>query len=140
MKKSIDEIVNNKNYIKLNEALRDRSVEIAEIVRNEMRKLNIIEIGDYKIIEVKSRSGFHYEYLGMITENGYDYEYVSLENRDSYYYTGDFNCWIEAARTQDRIQFLNATKEIFEKIDEIKENRCEKIKTVLEETSNIDGQ
>ena len=140
MKKSIDEIVNNENYTKLNEALRDRSVEIAEIVRNEMRKLNIIEIGDYKIIEVKSRSGFNYEYLGMITENGYDYEYVSLEDRDSYYYAGDFNCWIKAARTQDRIQFLNATKEIFEKIDEIKESRCEKIKTLLEETSNIDGQ
>lgn len=137
MKKSIDEIVNNENYTRLNEALRDRSVEIAEIVRKEMRKLNIIEIGDYKIIEVKSHSGFYNEYLGIITEGEYGYKYVSLEDRKSFYYAGDFNCWIEAAKTQDRIQFLNAAKAIFEKIDKIKENRCKTIESLLNETSDI---
>lgn len=135
MKKSIDEIVNNENYTRLNEALRDRSIEIAKIVRNEMYKLDIIEIGDYKIIEVKS-NGFYNEYLGMIKE-GNGNEYVSLEDKKSYYFAGDYNRWIEAAKAQDRIQFLNAAKDIFEEIDKIKENRCKSIEFLLNETSDI---
>ncbi len=134
-KKSINEIVNNENYKNLNEALIDRSIEIAGIIRNEMNKLQISEIGNYKICEVKSHSGFSEEYLGMLEDNVHGY--TSLERTKSCYYTGDYNCWIEAATTRDRIQFLNAARSIFDAIDEIKENRCAEINFVLSETENF---
>lgn len=134
-KKSIDEIVNDENYTRLNEALKDRSIEIAKIIHNEMDKLQISEIGDYKICEVKTNSGFSEEYLGMLEDDGYGY--TSLERTKSCYYAGDYNCWIEAAKTKNRIQFLNAARSIFDAIDEIKKNRCAEINSALSETENF---
>ena len=134
MKKTIDQIINNENYTRLNEALKQRSIEIAEIIRKEMNKLQINEIGDYKVCGVKS-SGFSEEYLGMLKYDGCGY--TSLERTKSCYFVNDFNCWIEAATTKDRIQFLNAARSIFDKIDRIKESRCEEIEEVLKETEEL---
>lgn len=139
MKKTIDEIVNNANYERLNEALKERSLEIAEIIRNEMQKLNIKEIGDYRIITVRTRSGFSDTELYILNETDCwcDKDYNALETTKSEYYCGDFNCYITAATTQQRIQFLNDAKEIFETIDKIKEERVKKIDQVLKDTSDI---
>ena len=108
MEKTVDQIVNNENYVRLNKALEDRSVEIASLLRKEMQKLHIEEIGDYSVRTVRSRSGYSYTSLYIVTD---DLEYNSLENTKSCYYCGYFNCWIQAETTQQRIQFLNSALE-----------------------------
>lgn len=135
MKKTIDEIVNNENYKAMNEALTERSIEIAETIRFKMSELQIEKIGDYKICEIKTHSGFSEEYLGMLKDNGEGY--TSLERIKSCYYAGDFNCWIEAATTKMRLQFLNAAREIFDELDKIQTERIAKIESALEETNEF---
>lgn len=130
MGKTIDQIINNEYYTRLNKALKDRSIEIAKIIRKEMNKLQINKIGDYKVCEVKGE-----EYLGMLQDYGEGY--TSLERTESCYYAGDFKCWIEAATTKQRIQFLNAARSIFDKIDEIKNKRCADIESVLADTESF---
>lgn len=135
MKKTIDQIINNENYKSLNRSLEDRSVEIAEIIRKAMYEIQVYEIGDYKICKAATRSGFSKEYLGMLNDEGWRFN--SLEDIGSYYYAGDFNAWIQAATTKQRIQFLNAARSIFDEIDRIKNSRCEQIEAALANTSDI---
>lgn len=56
--KTLDQIINNENYTRLNGALIDRSVELAEKIRKAMVSADIKEIGDYSIRTVRSYSGF----------------------------------------------------------------------------------
>lgn len=134
MKKSIDQIINNENYVKLNDALKDRSEEIAHIVRKELVKLEIEEIGDYSVRTVITRAGGSDTSLYILDEDG---KYRCLELEKSQYLEGDFNCWIDTATTKQRIQFLNSAREILDRIDEIKNKRCEQIEAALANTSDI---
>ena len=56
--KTLDEIINNENYTKLNGALVERSIELAKKIREAMRSAEIEEIGDYSIRTVRTHSGF----------------------------------------------------------------------------------
>lgn len=128
MKKTIDEIINNENYERLNNALIDRSIEIAGVIRNEMLHIQVSEIGDYRVNKVKSRSGQTYSYLEMLTDDG---AYKSLEDSECYCYAGDYNLLIRPATTRMRINFLNAASSIFSEIDRIKEERIKEIENLL---------
>ena len=123
--KTIDEIVARSDYKNLNEALNERVKEIAEIIRKKMYYLQIEELDDYRICEVKSSSGFSDDYLAI--------EYECLESSVDYYYCNDFNCHVIAASYHQKLNFLNSSKRLFEELDEIENKKCEDIKKALEE-------
>lgn len=138
--KKLDEIINNENYTKLNGALVARSIELAEKIREAMRSAEIEEIGDYSIRTVRTHSGFSDTSLYIYVLGSYDDpepEYRSLEDSKSGYYTGDFNCWIQAAKGKDRLKFLNDAKSILEEIDKIKQKRIEDVEKVLKDVEKL---
>ena len=132
--KTLDEIINNERYEKLNGALVARSIELAIKVRQAFYSADIEELGDYSIRTVKSRSGFSDTSLYILTENGV---YRSLENDETHYFAGDYNCKILAARGCDRLQFLNCAKSILAEIDAIKEKKIKEISEALEESAKL---
>jgi hypothetical protein len=139
--KTLDQIINNENYTRLNGALIDRSVELAEKIRKAMSSAKIKDIGDYSIRTVRSNSGFSNTalYISSVIEDEYGYHnfYLSLETTDSDYFCNDFNCYIRAAKGHDRLKFLNDAKWILEEIDKIKEERVKKIEAALEATKEL---
>lgn len=139
--KTLDEIINNANYERLNGALVERSIELAEKIRKAMRSAEISEVGDYSIRTVRSNSGFSdtalYISVEIDTDWGTETGYRSLEDSTSVYYCNDFNCWIEAAKGRDRLKFLNDAKSILEEIDAIKQNRIDDVKNALEAVEGL---
>lgn len=139
--KTIDEIINNAPYEKLNGALFERSTELAGKIRQAMRSAEVTEIGDYSIRTVRTRSGFSDTslYIEAAREYPYDYEpeYHSLEDSSNGYYANDFNCWITAANGRDRLKFLNDAASILEEIDTIKQQRIADVETALAKTKDL---
>lgn len=139
--KTIDEIINNAPYEKLNGALIDRSKELADKIRRAMDSAEITEIGDYSIITVRTHSGYSDTSLYIETESDgdgyYCPEYHCLEWTESGYYAGDFNCWIKAANGRDRLKFLNDAQSIIEEIDAIKKKRMEDVEKALKTVEDI---
>ena len=134
--KTLDEIINNSHYEKLNGALVERSIELAEKIRQAMDSAEITEVGDYSIQTVKSGSGFSDTSLYIEIESD-DLKYHNLESRRSGYYANDFNCWIEAATGRDRLNFLNDACSILEEIDAIKHKRMEDVEKALKSVENL---
>lgn len=132
--KTLDEIINNERYEKLNGALVARSIELAKKVHQAMDSADVEKIGDYFIRTVKSRSGYSDTSLYILTENG---EYRSLEDDETHCFAGDYNCKILAARGCDRLQFLNCAKSILAEIDAIKEKKIKEISEALEESADL---
>lgn len=122
--KTIDEIVARSDYKNLNKALNERVKEIAEIIRKKMYYLQIEELDYYRICEVKSRSGSSDDYLAIADE--------SLESSVDYYYCNDFNCHVIAASYQDKLSFLNYSRNLFNLLDSIETKKCAEIKKALE--------
>ena len=139
--KTLDEIINNENYKRLNRALIDRSIELATKIHEAMRSAEITEIGDYSIRTVKSHSGYSDTSLYILAQTESDYEtypeYRSLEDRTSRYYCNDFNCWIEAAKGKDRLKFLNDAKSILNEIYTIKQERIANVEKALKEVESL---
>lgn len=138
--KTIDEIINNAPYERLNGALIDRSKELAEKLRLAMDSAEIKEIGDYSIRTVRTHSGFSDTslYIEVETDGPYNYpEHRCLEKTISSYYTGDFNCWIEAAEGRDRLKFLNDALSILEEIQDIKQKRMTDVEKALKTVENL---
>ena len=135
------EIINNENYTKLNDALVERSIGLAEKIREAMRSAEIEEIGDYSIRTVRTNSGFSdtalYIEAAVDSNWGAIPEYHSLETTESRYYMGDFNCWIEAAKGKDRLKFLNDAKSILEEIDKIKQKRMSEVENALKVVEDL---
>ena len=139
--KTLDEIINNENYERLNGALIERSIELAEKIREAMCSAEITEIGDYSIRTVRTHSGFSDTSLYIEAEVesnwGCEPEYRDLESHKSCYYASDFNCWIEAAKGKDRLKFLNDAKSILEKIESIKQKRMDDVESALKAVENL---
>lgn len=138
--KTIDEIINNENYKKLNNALIERVIEIAEKIKEECIKLDLDDCDSFRlggctfqIHKTKSNSGYSQYNLYMYTER----DLVAIDEKSSYYYMNDFNCWIRASNNSEKLQFLQHAKAIFADIDAEKEERCKSIESALKETENF---
>lgn len=138
--KTIDQIVNNENYKKLNTALVERVIEIAEKIKEECFKLGLDDCDSFKlggctfqIRKVKSNSGYYQYNLYIDTERGL----VAIDEKSSYYYMNDFNCWIKASNNSEKLYFLQHAKVIFADIDAEKEDRCKSIESALTDTENF---
>lgn len=134
--KTLDEIINNAPYEKLNSELIERSKELAEKIRQAMISAEITELGYYSIRTVRTRSG-HSDTSLYVYALDTDSGYRNLEFSSSCYYARDFGCWIDAAEGKERLNFLNAARSIIEKIDSIKQKRMEDIEKALKAVENI---
>lgn len=139
--KTLDEIINNENYEKINGALVYRSIELAEKIRNAMLSAELTEIGDYSIRTVRSNSGFSDTALYIEVEIDNEYElvtgYRNLETKESRYFVHDFNSWIEAAKGSDRLKFLNDARSIIDEIDNIKQRRVDDVEKALKSVEDL---
>lgn len=136
--KTLDEIINNAEYKRLNGALLDRSIELAEKIRKAMVSAEIQSLDVYYIRTVRSRSGDSDTslYIAVRDDDG-EFEFRSLEHSDSYYFMRDFNCWITAAEGKDRLKFINDAKMLLSEIDEEKQKRIDDINSALDATSGL---
>lgn len=135
--KTIDEIINNEKYKRLNGALVDRSIEIAGKIRQAMQTAEIQQVGDYSIQTVRSNCGYSTTDLYVRVECDDYPEYHCLETKISDYYCNDFHCWIEQATGKERLKFLNDAKSVMEKIDAIKQKRIEDVEEALKATEGL---
>ena len=139
--KTLDEIINNENYERLNGALVYRSIELAEKIRNAMYSAELTEIGDYSIRTVRSNSGFSDTALYILAkiDNDSEYEtcYRNLETMTSRYFCNDFHCWIEAAKGCDRLKFLNEARSVIDEIDSIKQRRADEVEKALKSVEDL---
>ena len=126
--KTIEEIVNRNDYKSLNESLNDRVKEISKIIRKKMYELELTELDDYRICEVKSNSGFSDDYLAVEDE----YAFRSLETDGGYYFCNDFNCHVISATHHQKLNFLNNSRNLFNLLDSIETKKCDEIKKALE--------
>lgn len=139
--KTIDEIINNAPYERLNNALIERSMELAEKIRQAMRSAEINEVGDYSIKTIHTNSGFSDTslYIEVVSPDPWrsEPEYHSLEQSTSGYYASDFNSWIEAANGKERLKFLNDAQGILDEIESIKQKRMEDVEKALKRVENL---
>lgn len=139
--KTLDEIINDAPYERLNSALIERCMELADKIRKAMQSAELTEIGDYSIRTINTRSGFSDTSLYIEAEST-DYwrndpELHSLEQKTSGYYVGDFNCYIKAATGKERLKFLNDAFSLLEEIEIIKKERMENVEKALKAVENI---
>ena len=139
--KTLDEIINDAPYERLNTALIERSMELAAKIRQAMESAELMEIGDYSIRTITTHSGFSDTSLYIEVESSNywrsDPEYHSLEQKKSGLYVGDFNCWIEAASSKERLKFLNDAISLLEEIEIVKKERMENVEKALKAVENI---
>lgn len=121
--KTVDEIINRHDYVRLNESLNNKVEELAMIIRNKMVELDLIDLGDYHISNI-SANGYAAHLLNDMDNN-------SVESSKFYYYCGDFNCPITPATSKSKLDFLNKAKDLLQELDRIETVKCEAIKEAL---------
>lgn len=141
--KTLDEIINRQDYVRMNNALIDRAQELAEIIRKKMEELEQEELYEpqsdvaVRVVTRKSNVG-DYTFLGLVKSDGYgDQYYVSLQDRGSLHLHNDFNCWLSSATSEEYRKFLNHAKDFIRMLDAIETEKCDAINQALESTQDI---
>lgn len=132
--KTLDEIINNENYTRLNKLLVERSIEIAQKIREAMHSADVDRVGDYCIRTVKSNAGYSDTALYLMTDTD---DYCCLEREQNGYYCNDYNCYIEAATGRDRLKLLNDARSIIDEIDAIKQQSIANMIDALEAADKL---
>lgn len=145
MGKTLDEILNRNDYVRLSESLKEQTKEIAKRIRRKMEDLDLInddsffngEIGaDGVTVCVKSRksNAGSYEYLAIKRKGEYygEAEWYSLEDvGKDYYFAGDFNAEIVGASNKEALAFLNVAKKLIEGLGEVEDKLVNNVQTAL---------
>lgn len=152
--KTIDEILNREDYIRLTPQLKERVEHIAGLIRKKLVELDetdriILIKGERKCdnVEVACRwvlaDGAKRVYLAMncSTEEDEDYGFTvwkSLEDvNNSHYYYNDYNAFVKGASYNSALRFLNVAKRVVEEVGEIEERKVQAVSKALEETKDI---
>ena len=151
MGKTLDEILNRNDYVRLSESLKEQTKEIAKRIRTKMEELDINtdsfdngEIGaDGVTVCVKSRksNAGSYEYLAIKRKGEYygDGEWYSLEDvGKDYYFAGDFNAEIVGASNKEALAFLNVAKKLIEGLGEVEDKLVNSVQTALKNAPSRD--
>lgn len=150
-KKNLDEILNKSSYSRLTSSLKERTEEIAGLIRRKMDELDIIndadfdegEIGfDNVVVRIKSvkACGSTYEFLAIRREGEHygEYSWCSLENiGKDYYYAGDFTARVCGASNKEALAFLNVAKKLIEGLGEIEKRQVEEVQAALNNTADL---
>ena len=147
MKKTLDEILNRNDYVRLTATLKTRVEEIAKRIREKMEALDIANDDDnfdngeigidgivVRVVSMKRRTFGEYEYLAIKREGECygDYKWYSLEDVDKeYYYAGDFTAKVVGASNKEALAFLNVAKKLIEGLENIEDERVNNLQTAL---------
>ena len=142
MKKTLDEILNRNDYVRLTATLKTRVEEIAKRIREKMEELDILnddrfdngEIGVddvvVRVVSIKKQTFGEYEYLAIKREG--ESSWYSLEDiGKEYYYTGDFSAKVVGASNKEALAFLNVAKKLIEGLGNIEDERVNNLQTAL---------
>lgn len=135
--KTLDQIIKRNDYKRLSIQLANKAEELAEIIMSKMKELDIRELKDLKIVKRSANSGHNQDYLIIV--DGGDFsgalnvcqKSTGGKNREGFYYAGDFNCWIDFAKNDDVLHFLNFFQNYLEKLEEIENEKCAEIEKHL---------
>lgn len=153
--KTLDEILNRNDYLRLTETLKERVEEIARRIRQKMVELDIENDDDFwngeigvdnvvvRIVRQKSSVGT-YSYLAIKREVDAEYDgtstysYFSLEdiNKD-FYYSGDFNARVQGASNKEALAFLNVAKKLIQGLGEVEQEKVKAIENSLETNKDL---
>jgi len=138
--KTIEEIINKESYERLNGALVDRVIEIAEKLKEACFKLDLESCDSFKLAgitfqlrRVKSNSGYSQWNLYMYTER----DLVAVDEKTSYYFVNDFNCYIKSSNNTEKLYFLQHAKQIFDEIEQMFQTNANDIEKAIEETKSL---
>lgn len=153
--KTLDEILNRNDYLRLTETLNERVEEIARRIRQKMVELDIENDDDYWNGEIgvdnvvvciarqKSSVGT-YSYLAIKRKVGAEYEgtpidgYFSLEDiNKNFYYAGDFNARVQGASNKEALAFLNVAKKLIQGLGKIEQEKVKAIENSLETNKDL---
>ena len=145
MKKTLDEILNRNDYVRLTATLKTRVEEIAKRIREKMEDLDIANNDDFyrgeiglnnvvvRVKSIKSRAG-EYEFLSIKREGECygESSWYSLEDiGKEYYYAGDFSAKVVGASNKEAIAFLNVAKKLIEGLGNIEDERVNNLQIAL---------
>ena len=142
MKKTLDEILNRNDYVRLTATLKTRVEEIAKRIREKMEELDILnddrfdngEIGVdgvvVRVVSIKKQTFGEYEYLAIKREG--ESSWYSLEDiGKEYYYAGDFSAKVVGASNKEALAFLNVAKKLIEGLGNIEDELVNNLQTAL---------
>lgn len=135
--KSLDAILNRKDYKRLTEQLKERVSEIAKLIRDKMEELDVDTVyGDgLKIIASKYYACFgEFDYLTV--DHYGDTESLEEPGCD-YYFAGNFGSHIQGVPNKRALQFLNGAKAIIEQLSEIEDQQVADVSKALAETQDL---
>lgn len=149
--KTVTEIIERNDYKRLTPSLKERTEEVAEIIRKKMRQLHIDNIKldednvTLKFETFNANCGSSYTCLMLLRGVEYDdwYEknvekYVSIESiGHSWYYGGDYDCYIVGANYKEALKFLNNANSIMQQLDKIETKQVEEVNKALADTEWI---
>ena len=142
MKKTLDEILNRNDYVRLTATLKTRVEEIAKRIREKMEELDILNDDNFengeigvddvvvRVVSIKKQTFGEYEYLAIKREG--ESSWYSLEDiGKEYYYAGDFSAKVVGASNKEALAFLNVAKKLIEGLGNIEDERVNNLQTAL---------
>lgn len=130
--KTLQEVLDRNDYVRLTESLKSKTIELAEKIRHKMEALDLEYFYGYDIVRANA-NGYTTVYLAY--SKGYDR--FSLEDERSYYFCGNFNCRIQAATNDMRLKFLNVAGDMLADLDKEETAKCEAIETTLAKVKDL---
>ena len=146
--KTLDEIINRQDYVRVNKALVERANELAEIFANKFYELVGAwdEREDHYPPFLINVNGHEYCAKYNIRGNGIDkwtdgFRFVLFEwwNGDDRYCSKSLNCtqYGTEASYYDYVNFLNDAKDILAKLDESETKMVKDAENAIENSKNI---
>lgn len=150
--KTLDEIINRQDYVRMNSALIARAHELAVIIRDKMLQIDMKEsqavpcVALKEIFRVSNGNRFScgmsicYRVLISDPEDRY-YNILSGGDQFSYYSIDERTSWDESvnreADSKMLLYFLNNVRNILNEIDALESKKVAEMKKAIAETSNI---
>lgn len=146
MKLDLNQILARDDYKRMTAALKEKVEEVAKCIRQKMNELDIINDDDFdngeigvenivvRSVEVKSNSGFTYEFLGIKRyEEEYNHTYwASLEDIEhTFYFCSDFNAKVYGATNKEALAFLNVAAKLIIGLGGVEEKKVYDIEKVI---------
>ena len=146
MKKTLDEILNRNDYVRLTATLKTRAEEIAKSIREKMEDLDIANDDNFddgeigvdgvvvRVVSIRRQTFGEYEYLAIKREGECSGEssWYSLEDiGKEYYYARDFSAKVVGASNKEALAFLNVAKKLIEGLGNIEDERVNNLQTAL---------
>ena len=135
MKKTLDEILNRNDYVRLTATLKTRAEEIAKRIREKMKDLDISNNDDFykgeigiddvavRVKSIKSRAG-EYEFLAIKREG-------ECYGESSWYSLEDIGKEYLGASNKEALAFLNVAKKLIEGLGNIEDERVNNLQISL---------